>query len=140
MKPGKPLAFGLLGRGRHKTPLLGLPGNPVSSMVCFEMYARPAIYKLQGRDYWTRPTLQANARDYIKNNDGRRVYARVIVSKQNGKYHARATGPQGSGVLTSMASANGLAIVPEDSAGVEPGDEVQVLMLDWPEANNIPEP
>jgi molybdopterin molybdotransferase len=92
MKPGKPLAFGMLGRGQRRVPHLGLPGNPVSSTVCFELYARPAIYKMMGRTDWERPTVKAIFQDAIKNNDGRRVYARVVVSKHNGRYHARTTG------------------------------------------------
>jgi molybdopterin molybdotransferase len=131
MKPGKPLAFGMLGRGQRRVPHLGLPGNPVSSTVCFELYARPAIYKMMGRTDWERPTVKAIFQDAIKNNDGRRVYARVVVSKHNGRYHARTTGPQGSGILSSMAKANGLAIVPEGTPGVKPGDIAKVILLDW---------
>ena len=69
----------------------------------------------------------------IVNSDGRRVFVRAIVEKRNGRYFARLTGPQGSGILTSMSLANALVIVPEDKPGVEAGDVVQVMMLDWNE-------
>ncbi|MHC3130336.1 MAG: molybdopterin molybdotransferase MoeA [Candidatus Bathyarchaeota archaeon] len=137
MKPGKPSAFGVLSKkedgGERRVPHLGLPGNPVSSMVTFEQFARPAILKMMGKNNFAKPTIQAVIEDDIKNTDGRRVYTRVIVTKRGGQYHARPTGPQGSGILTSMAKANGLAIIPENSKGVKAGDMVQVQMLDWSE-------
>jgi len=137
MKPGKPSAFGVLSKkeeGREKgIPHLGLPGNPVSSMVAFEQFARPAILRMMGKNNFAKPTIQALIEDDVKNTDGRRVYTRVIVTKRGGQYHARPTGPQGSGILTSMAKANGLAIIPENSKGVKAGDMVQVQMLDWSE-------
>jgi molybdopterin molybdotransferase len=129
MKPGKPLAFGLLPGG---IPLIGLPGNPVSAMVSFEQFARPAILKMLGHADLTKPTVQAII-DEPLTNSGRRGFVRVIVTHQGGHYHARTTGEQGSGVLTSMAKANGLAIVPEETLYVEAGTEISVQMLDWPE-------
>ena len=133
MKPGKPLAFGVIKSGGRKVPHLGLPGNPVSSMVTFEQFARPAILKMMGKKNLTKPTIQAVFGDDIKNTDGRRIYVRVIVTKRSGQYYARLTGPQGSGILTSMAKANGLAIIPENTKGVKAGDIIQVQMLDWGE-------
>jgi molybdopterin molybdotransferase len=129
MKPGKPLAFGLLPGG---VPLIGLPGNPVSAMVSFEQFARPAILKMLGHADLTKPTVQAIV-DEPLTNSGRRGFVRVIVSRQEDGYHARTTGEQGSGVLTSMAKANGLAIVPEGTRYVEAGTELPVQMLDWSE-------
>jgi len=137
-KPGKPLVFGLL-KGRSKTggakniPFFGLAGNPVSSMVNFELFTRPAILKMMGRKNLAKPTVRAVVEDAIENTDGRRVFTRVLVGKRGDGYFARLTGPQGSGILTSMTLANGLAIVPEDEPGVEPGDVVDVMMLDWSE-------
>jgi molybdopterin molybdotransferase len=133
MKPGKPSAFGLIRNGDKRVPLLGLPGNPVSSMVTFEQFARPAILKMMGKRNFAKPSIQAIIEDDVGNTDGRRVFARVIVTKHAGKYHARPTGPQGSGILTSMARANGLAVIPEKTEGVKAGDVVQVQMLDWSE-------
>jgi molybdopterin molybdotransferase len=139
MKPGKPLAFGLLVR-RHpsgagkgdRVPLIGLPGNPVSAMVSFEQFARPAILKMLGYQDLDKPTVRAVLDEPLENS-GRRGFVRVMVTRREGRYHARTTGEQGSGVLTSMAKANGLAIVPEGIHRVEAGSEVTVQMLDWPE-------
>jgi len=138
MKPGKPLAFGMI-KGVNKTgagrgiPHLGLPGNPVSSMITFELFARPAILKMMGKKNLARPLIEAVIEDAVVSTDGRRIFARVVVSRRGEQYFARLTGPQGSGVLTSMALANGLAIIPEDSEGVAAGDKVRVMMLDWSE-------
>jgi molybdopterin molybdotransferase len=137
-KPGRPFVFGMI-EGRSKAgevkniPFFGLAGNPVSAMVNFELFARPAILKMMGKKNLTKPTVQAVVADAIENTDGRRVFTRVMVEKRSGQYFARLTGPQGSGILTSMARANGLAIVHEDKPGVKPGDVVEVMMLDWSE-------
>jgi molybdopterin molybdotransferase len=131
MKPGKPLAFGAFTSGERRVPHIGLPGNPVSSMVTFELFGRPALLKMLGKSRWQRPTIRAVCEDRIVNTDGRRVFARAVVSQRDGRYYASLTGPQGSGVLTSMSLANALAVVPEDVPVVEPGDEVSVIMLDW---------
>jgi molybdopterin molybdotransferase len=129
MKPGKPLAFGII----KGVPHLGLPGNPVSSMVTFEVFARPAILKMMGKTNLSKPTIEAILEGYIRNTDGRRVFARAIVNREGDRYIARTTGPQGSGILTSMSRANGLVIVPEDVESVKQGETVKVLMLDWSE-------
>ena len=133
MKPGKPLAFGTFAApdGR-RVPHIGLPGNPVSSLLAFELFGRPVIHKMLGRTPKARPLLQAVADEAIMNTDGRRVYARAIVRmEEDGRWHARLTGPQGSGVLTSMARANGLAICPENRTQIDPGEDTTVIMLDW---------
>jgi molybdopterin molybdotransferase len=134
MRPAKPLAFGALDApdGR-RVPHLGLPGNPVSALVAFEQFARPAIRKMMGKELTPRPTVQAVLDDAVNNYDGRRVYARVVVYRDNGEYRARLTGNQSSGVLTSMARANGLAICPDDRPRLEVGETATVQMLDWPE-------
>ncbi|MGB6873125.1 MAG: gephyrin-like molybdotransferase Glp [Dehalococcoidia bacterium] len=137
MKPGKPLAFGVMkkveGGRKGKVPHLGLPGNPVSSMITFEQFARPAILKMLGKKILAKPAVRAIIEDDVVNTDGRRLFARVSVTKRGGQYHASVTGPQGSGILTSMAKANGLAVIPESSKGVKAGDMVEVQMLDWGE-------
>jgi len=130
MRPGKPLAFGAFpGSGGRRVPHIGLPGNPVSSMVTFELFGRAAIYKMLGRRDWERPRVRAIAEQRIDNHDGRRVYARAILSQRDGRYYVSLTGPQGSGILTSMALANALAVCPEDVAAIEPGEEVECLVL-----------
>jgi len=117
MKPGKPSAFGVIRQGRKRLPHLGLPGNPVSAMITFEQFARPAILKMMGKENLAKPTVQAIMDDAVENTDGRRIFARVVLNliqdtKVGEEYHACLVGPQGSGILTSMAKANGLAIIP----------------------------
>ena len=134
MRPAKPLAFGhLRGEGGKDVPLLGLPGNPVSAMVAFEMFARPAIRAMLGRSLRARPAVDGILTGPIRNYDGRRVYARVEVELKNGVYYATPTGPQGSNILTSMSRANGLAICPEDLPAKQAGEQVRIIMLDWNE-------
>ncbi|MBI2854799.1 MAG: molybdopterin molybdotransferase MoeA [Chloroflexi bacterium] len=133
MKPGKPIAFGVLRARRKAVPHLGLPGNPASSMITFEMFARPAILKMMGKKHLTMSSVVARIMDAVKNTDGRRIFARVKLAKEHGEWVARLTGPQGSGILTSMADANGLAVVPEDVMQVNAGDLVEVLVPDWNE-------
>lgn len=129
MRPGKPLAFGTFPSGGRRIPHIGLPGNPVSSAVSFELFGRPAMYRMLGRADWQRPVVRAIAAEAIENLDARRVYARAILTRRDGRWHAALTGPQGSGILTSMAAANALAVVPEDVARVNPGEEVDCLVL-----------
>jgi molybdopterin molybdotransferase len=130
MRPGKPLAFGAFASGGRRVPHIGLPGNPVSSMVSFELFGRPAIYKMLGRSDWQRPRVRAIAEEPIENSDARRVFARAILTRRDGRWHAALTGPQGSGMLSSMAAANALAIVPEDVPGIAAGEEVECIVLD----------
>lgn len=137
MKPGKPLAFGMFKRDDgKKIPHLGLPGNPVSSMITFEVFARPAILRMMGRSNLAGSNVTAMMEDPVKNNDGRRIFARVVVRRRDGKYFARLTGPQGSGILTSMTKANGLAVIPESTKEVKPGGTVEVMMFDWDEVQD----
>ena len=132
VKPGKPLAFGAFERDGRRIPHIGLPGNPVSSMVAFELFGRPAILKMMGKTDFRRPIVRAIAEDRITNIDDPRVFlARCIVTERGGRYYARLTGAQGSGILTSMVRANALTIIPADVDVVEPGQEIDVLMLDW---------
>lgn len=133
MKPGKPLAFGLL---RGGVPLIGLPGNPVSAMVSFEQFARPAILKMMGRSHLDKPAVQAVLGEEVRNS-GRRGFVRVIVTREGDTYRARTTGEQGSGVLTSMSKANGLAVIPEGTRLAAAGTVVTVQMLDWPEEMDL---
>ena len=138
MRPAKPLAFGVFpGHSGNSVPMIGLPGNPVSAMVAFEELVRPAILKMQGRDDLVKPTIKAVLEDDIVNDDGRRVYARAVVRYEDGQYYARLTGDQGSGILTSMTLANGLAICSEDVPKMKAGETVDVQMLDWHESISI---
>ena len=135
MRPAKPLAFGALNAvdGR-KVPHLGVPGNPVSAMVAFEQFGRPAIRVMLGKAPLQKPTINATLDDPVYNHDGRRVYARVDVYKDDaGNYRARSTGNQSSGALHSMALARGLAICPDDVASIPAGSDVVVEILEWPD-------
>ena len=136
MRPGKPVAFGVLRGGEDEepwpkpVPQLGLPGNPVSAMVVFHIFARPALRKMMGYTEWDVPGATAVLDEPIHNEDGRRVYARAFVVRgDDGRLHARLSGPQGSNILTAMARANGLAICPEDVTGLPAGSHVKVEML-----------
>jgi molybdopterin molybdotransferase len=142
VKPGKPLAFGKI-KGKDKNgklksiPHLGLPGNAASCMVSFEIFVRPALLKMMGKKNFAKPTVEAIMEDSVKNDAGRRIYDRAIIEKRDGLYYARLTGPQGSGILTSMSLANGLVLIPEGKGKINKGETVQVLMLDWNEEVNL---
>jgi molybdopterin molybdotransferase len=131
MKPGKPLAFGKLRANGREIPHLGLPGYPVSSMVVFEVLARPALLKMMGRRQLDKPSLWAIAEHDIVNKDGRRLFARAIVIRRQEQFFVKLAGPQLSGVLSSLAQANALAIVPENISKVKAGEKVEVMILDW---------
>ena len=132
MKPGKPLAFGCFRKDGRRIPHIGLPGNPVSAMVAFEIFGRPAMLKMMGKPDWRRPIVRAIVEDRIVNrNDPRLFLARCIVTERDGKHYATLTGAQGSGILTSMMRANALTLIPAEVDVVEPGDEIDVIMLDW---------
>ena len=128
MKPGKPLAFGHVG-GR---PLLGLPGNPVAAAVSFEVFARPAILKMLGRRDLSPPVLEAMLVEPLDNRGQRRHYVRARVERGHaGALEVRAAGEQGAGVLSSLARANGLLVLPEELSRAEAGMRLPVQMLDW---------
>ncbi len=124
MRPGKPITFGSL-NGR---PVFGLPGNPVSAMVTYELFVRPALRKMAGHARLTRPSVQAEALAPIPNPGARRGYLRVTLTPHNGGYGARLTGEQGSSILKSMVLADGLAVVSPDTT-IETGAPVEVILL-----------
>lgn len=127
IKPGKPLAFGRL--GERDVPFLGLPGNPVSSMVTMELFGRPAILKMLGKQNLQRPIITARATERIESSPGRENYIRGIVSREGDEFTARTTGAQGSEILTSMSKANALLVVDENTPYIEAGDTVQAIMF-----------
>lgn len=128
MRPGKPLAFGQY-RG---IPFFGLPGNPVSSVVGFELFVRPAILKMSGRENLQKPLVWARVEEEL-HSDGRESYLRATVEKVEGQYFARSAGGQGSNILSALSKANALLIVPEGVRAVARGSMLQAWMLDWPE-------
>jgi len=130
MKPGRPLAFGVI----QGVPVLGLPGNPVSAMVSFEQFARPAILKMLGRTRLRKPTVEAILEEDVESSGVWRNFKQAVVTKRGGEYYASVTGSQGSGVLMSMVKANGLVIIPEGLTYKRAGERVTVQMLDWPES------
>jgi molybdopterin molybdotransferase len=124
MRPGKPITFGTF-QGR---PVFGLPGNPVSAMVTFELFVRPTLRKMMGHSVLDRPRILARASGPIANPGSRRGYLRVAVSPDGDHYAAELTGDQGSGILRSMVLADGLAVLAPE-ARLEKGDTVEVIVL-----------
>ena len=123
LRPGKPLAFGQIG----SVPFFGLPGNPVSAMVTFDVFVRPVLLKLSGRADAV-PTVEATLREELT-SDGRRSYIRVTLSLESGQYFAASTGTQSSGALTSMVKADGLLVIPEGVTEAHAGDKFPVRLI-----------
>jgi molybdopterin molybdotransferase len=124
MRPGKPITFGT----RDGRPVFGLPGNPVSAMVTFELFVRPALRRMAGADVIDRPRLRARALDPIANPGSRRGYLRVTLTPDAQGYGARLTGDQGSAILRSLVLADGLAVVAPDTT-IAVGEAVDVIVL-----------
>jgi len=129
MRPGAPLGFGMLG----DMPWIGLPGNPVSTMVTFELFVRPAIRRLLGAALPFRRVVPVRLAEAVTLGPPLRHFLRAVVSADgDGRLEARLTGPQGSGILTSMVRANALLIVPEDRPAVPVGETLSAILLDDP--------
>lgn len=128
MRPGAPVGFGTLGT----CPWIGLPGNPVSTMVTFELFVRPAIRRLQGHALPFRRAVTVEVAEPLHYPPRLTHFLRAVVTDEDGRLRARLTGPQGSGILTSMARANALLIVPAERDDVRPGEALRALMLDDP--------
>lgn len=126
MRPGAPLGFGHL----SGIPWLGLPGNPVSAMVTFELFARPALRRMLGHSRLHRRPVSVVLEEPV--SIGARLthfYRAIVTAHADGTLSARLTGPQGSGILTSMSLANALLIVPEDRGTVDAGERLSALLL-----------
>ena len=121
MKPGKPLAFGSL----HGIPTLGLPGNPVSTMTSFYQFARPAILRMQGARELMLPRVRARLKEALRNKGDRPHYIRGVLERSGDDLVVSPTGPQGSGILTSMARGNCFMVLPKGSSSLAPGDSVE---------------
>lgn len=124
-KPGKPLAFGVRGR----TLVFGVPGNPVAAMLSFELYVRPALLAMQGRRDIYRPWVLAVAEEPVRRTKERTEVCRCRLRRHPDHWGFVTTGPQGSGILTSMAAADGLLLVPPRFPGGEPGTVLPVVLL-----------
>lgn len=131
LRPGAPTGFGFIGKLNDK-PWIGLPGNPVSTMVTFELFARPAIRRLMGHATPFRRTVRVVVTEEIKLGPRLRHFLRVTLDGDRDPPRARLTGPQGSGILTSMAKADALLVVPEEVAVVKAGDGLDAIVLNDP--------
>ncbi|MCC6544872.1 MAG: molybdopterin molybdotransferase MoeA [Nitrospirae bacterium] len=125
IRPGHPIAFGLVGN----KPIFGLPGNPVSTMVTFEVFARPALLKMSGHTSLSRPVIDAVCEAELRSRPGRTHYVRAVTRYEDGKYYVRSTGDQGSGILISMSRANSFIILPPDKEKVLQGEIVKVQLF-----------
>jgi len=128
MRPGKPLAFGHVGG----VPFFGLPGNPVSALITFEVFVRPALLKLAGRLSFGRLAVQAALLEDMQ-SDGRETYVRVVVEQQGQQFVARAAGDQGSAVMSTLVRANGLLVLPDGVVKAAAGERFPVWLLDGAE-------
>jgi molybdopterin molybdotransferase len=122
MQPGRPLAFGRVGPAHF----FGLPGNPVASMLAFMLFVRPALHKLAGRRRLFPEVFEARALEAMPKKEGRREFKRGVLQFADGAWRVRTTGPQGSGILSSMAAGNCLIILEEPRGDVAPGETVLV--------------
>ena len=128
IKPGRPLTFGQI----DASIFMGLPGNPVAVMVTFSQFVVPAIHALAGANPQRPALFRARALDKMRKKPGRYEFQRGIASMdENNERQVARTGQQGSGILTSMSRANCFIVLPDDNAGVEPGDPVSIQFFDW---------
>lgn len=125
IQPGMPQAFGFLGT----VPCFGLPGNPVSAYVSFEVFVRPALRRMQGRTDLNRPRVTAILDDEMQSPMDKVSFLRVKLHREDGIWHARSAGLQGSGILRSVVEADGLAEIPVDRTSLFPGERVVVHLL-----------
>jgi len=131
MRPGKPLAFGALPRGRRPVHFFGLPGNPVSAMVTFRLFVQPALLRLAGADAVDderRLAVLGDARAFTK-KAGLAFYARAVIGRDGDRVVVTTVDRQGSGQISGLADANALACFPADAERIEPGQLVEVLPL-----------
>lgn len=124
MRPGKPLTFGYF----QGIPFIGLPGNPVSAFVSYEIFVRPAIFRMSGIENADQLILQVRLIDPIE-SDGRESYLRAFVKRQEDQWIARLTGHQGSGNLRSLIQANALLVIPSGVKSLPSNSIVNAIMF-----------
>jgi molybdenum cofactor synthesis domain-containing protein len=134
MKPGKPLTFATM-RGK---PVFALPGFPVSSLVSFELFVRPALLKMRGQRLILRPRVPVTLAETTYGDAGRPEFHRAILSREPGGFVARTTGMQSSGRLLSMVGANGILVLPKHEKPFAAGETVTAILLDHPETEPYP--
>jgi molybdopterin molybdotransferase len=128
MQPGRPLAFGRI----EGAIFFGLPGNPVASLLAFMLFVRPGLWKLAGRRRLFPPTWQARVTEPLRKRAGRREFKRGVLAYRDGAWEVRTTGPQGSGILSSMVAGNCLIVLEEERGDVAAGEAVLVEpFVDW---------
>ncbi len=136
VQPGKPFAFGAVA-GK---PFFGLPGNPVSVFVSFEQFVRPALLHMLGADHLFRDRIDGVMEEPVKTHDEKDVFVRVTTTRnEDGVLEARPSGGQSSNVLSALALADALAVIPVGTGAVEAGDAVELEMIHWPEARSLEE-
>jgi molybdopterin molybdotransferase len=128
MQPGKPQGFGFV--GEDATPIITLPGNPVSSYVSFEVFVLPALRRMMGRLPYRRPMVRALSSQAISSIPGRQQYVRARFEIDGMGAHVTPVGGDGSHLMGDLSEANALVVLPPDVTKVEPGNQVQVLVLD----------
>ena len=135
MQPAKPFAFGHI----HGTPLFGLPGNPVSVMVAFEQFARPALLQMMGHQHLFRPRMTGQVIGRVDTDPEKIVFSRVVAEQIDGVWRARLSGEQSSNVLSALAAGNAFAVIPRGEGLVEDGGQVELEMFRWPSSRTFEE-
>ena len=130
MRPGSPVGFGWLPQGEHRQPVFGLPGNPASAFVTFEIFVRPFLLALAGHHRTLRRRVTCCLSHTLQVPAALTHYQRVALSDTPEGLVAGLTGPQGSGLVSGLASTDGLAVIPEDVDVVKPEDDLEVILLD----------
>ena len=130
VRPGSPISFGWLRRGERRQPVFGLPGNPSSAFVTFEVFVRPFLLRSAGHRRVLRRTVTCLAAEQMDAPAALTYYHRVSITPGKDCLRARLTGPQGSGLVTGLALADGLAVIPPETTSVQEGDPILVMLLD----------
>ena len=129
LKPGKPILFGTGGGELGDVRVFGIPGNPVSAMVCFDLFVRPALMKMMGRQDWRRPRIEVYFEEVVKNTFGRLHAMRVSLERTEEGWRARSVGAQGSGLISSLTGADALALIGPETGGIEARERVEAVLL-----------
>ncbi|MGZ6793990.1 MAG: molybdopterin-binding protein, partial [Mycobacteriales bacterium] len=128
MQPGMPQGFGVMGPDR--TPVFGLPGNPVSALVSFEAFVRPALRRMLGAEQIRRPVVSALTTEDLRSPEGKRSFLRVQLEVRDGSYVVTPVSGPGSHLVVGMARANAFAVLAEDVTSVPAGSPVTVMLLE----------